>query len=133
MRKEWHSDYSKNYRDALAHRIPLYVAPSLLIGAEEVKYLELESQIQALDPTDPEEFKICEEISSQQAMLGRASPFFAHSVGEGARHVYMHAQIVTDFVTIEELVNKFCEQFETERQRKVSEFARRLLTKRSAD
>lgn len=26
--KSWHRDYAKNYRDALAHRIPLYVPPS---------------------------------------------------------------------------------------------------------
>ena len=40
----WYSDYSKNYRDALAHRIPLYVPPSVLNKDDEKEYFELENK-----------------------------------------------------------------------------------------
>ena len=40
----WHDEYAKNYRDALAHRIPPYVAPAVLTPEEEQKYHGLGEQ-----------------------------------------------------------------------------------------
>lgn len=37
----WYNDYSKNYRDALAHRIPLYVPPAGLTDDEVAEYQTL--------------------------------------------------------------------------------------------
>jgi hypothetical protein len=107
----WYSEYSKNYRDALAHRIPLYVPPSVLSGADREKYLELEAQLQTLDLTKYENFEIYEDIIEQQKQLGRASPFFAHSVGEEGRPMFLHAQVLADYATTEEVVQRFCEHF----------------------
>jgi hypothetical protein len=110
--RAWYSEYSKNYRDALAHRIPLYVPPSILSGADQEKYLELEAQLLTLDLTEYENRKIYDDILEQQKQLGQASPFFAHSVGEEGRPVFLHAQVIADYATIEEVVTKFCEYFE---------------------
>lgn len=110
--QNWHSEYSKNYRDALAHRIPLYVPPSVLKPAEQKKYLELETQIQTLDLTKYENLEIYGAILGQQSELGQASPFFAQSGGEKGLPVFLHAQVLTDYATIEEVVTKFCEYFE---------------------
>jgi hypothetical protein len=41
----WYTEYSKNYRDALAHRIPLYVPPSALNKEEQEEYMLLEKQL----------------------------------------------------------------------------------------
>ena len=35
---KWHIGYAKNYRDALAHRIPPYVAPDVLTAEQEEKH-----------------------------------------------------------------------------------------------
>ena len=109
----WYSIYSKNYRDALAHRIPLYVPPSVLSGADQEKYLELEAQLHALDLTVRDNLAIHDDILERQKQLGQASPFFAHSIGEEGRPVYLHAQVIADYATIEEVINNFCEHFET--------------------
>lgn len=52
--KRWHQEYAKNYRDALAHRIPLYVPPSTWSPEHEQKYRELHNQIeQAIKTPNP--------------------------------------------------------------------------------
>lgn len=111
--RPWYSEYSKEYRDALAHRIPLYVPPSIISPAEHEKYLELEAQLQSLDLTAFEGLEIHGDILQQQNQLGRASPWFVHSIEEGGRPVYIHAQVIADYATIEEVVTNFCEYFET--------------------
>jgi hypothetical protein len=111
--QNWYSVYSKNYRDALAHRIPLYVPPFVLSGADQEKYLELEAQLQALDRTVHDNFAIYDDILERQKQLGQASPFFVHSVGEEDHPVFLHAQVIADYATIEEIVNNFGEHFET--------------------
>jgi hypothetical protein len=108
----WYSKYSKNYRDALAHRIPLYVPPSVLSGSERAQYLEVEAKIQALDLAADENWAIYDQLLNKQEQIGKASPFFTHSFEEGSRPVLLHAQIINDFLTVEEIVSKFCEQFE---------------------
>lgn len=113
--QKWYSEYSKNYRDALAHRIPLYVPPSVLSPADQEKYLELEAQKQTLDLTKYENLEIYGDILEQQKQLGQACPIFAHSINE-KNSVYLHAQIFADYATIEEVVTKFCSYFEPKNQ-----------------
>lgn len=109
--QKWYSEYSKNYRDALAHRIPLYVPPSFLTPKEQKRYLELKAQLHALDFTNYENLDIYDGILEQQKQLGQACPVFAHSLNE-KNAVYLHAQVIVDYATIEEVVTKFCEYFE---------------------
>jgi hypothetical protein len=108
----WYSEYTKNYRDALAHRISLYVPPSILGGTDLEKYREFEAQQQTLDLTKFENLKIYEEIMEQQRQLGQSSPFFAHSYSEDGWPVFLHAQIIADYKTVEEIINMFCKHFE---------------------
>ena len=65
-----------------------------------------------MDFTKYENFDIYDDILEQQKQLGQASPFFAHSAGEEGRPMFLHAQIIADYATIEEVVKKFCEHFE---------------------
>lgn len=113
---KWHSEYSKIYRDALAHRIPLYVPPSILTEADGKKYNELDAKLQAVDFADDDSLEIYENLLKQQGQLGQVSPIFAHSLSEEGRPVYMHAQVVDDYAKIREVVDKFCEYFEPKAQ-----------------
>ena len=107
----WYANYSKNYRDALAHRIPLYVPPAILNENEGEKYKKLQDKLQTLGLYSPEGLKHYGDILDQQTQLGEISPFFAHLPTAGGTPVFFHAQVIVDYKTIEELVIKFCEAY----------------------
>jgi len=109
--KSWHTDYSKNYRDSLAHRIPLYVPPSVLDKSQGKEFEDIEAQIRALNFWNPEDRDKYDELREKQGKLGKISPFFAHSFNEGSGPVYLHAQIIADYLTVKEIIYKFCENF----------------------
>lgn len=111
--REWYSEHSKNYRDAVAHRIPLYVPPSLLTGEAQRRYLELEAQIQDLDISKPENLELYGKILDEQTMLGEANPLCVHSTSELARPMYLHAQVLADYAMVEEVVLTYCDEFKT--------------------
>lgn len=105
----WYAEYSKNYRDALAHRIPLYVPPSALTKEEQEEYMALEKKL-----WDFSSFKAIlqhDEILEKQSQLGRACPLFGHSLNEGGKPLFLHAQVIADFLTIDEVIKKFCDFF----------------------
>jgi len=109
----WYSEYSKNYRDTLAHRIPLYVPPAVLKKKEQEQYYALQKEIDELDLSQLENHAIYEKSTSKQKSLGQVAPFFAHSLEEGCRPVMLHAQVVCDYLTLEEIISKFCDEFRT--------------------
>lgn len=111
--KKWYSEYAQNYRDALAHRIPLYVPPFVLNREEEKKYRALEDQIHALDLSVSANFAIYDQLREKQKELGRASLFFMHSFDEGSHPRLLHAQVIIDYLTVEEILNSFCENMWT--------------------
>jgi hypothetical protein len=107
--KTWYIEYSKNYRDALAHRIPLYVPPSALNKEEQEEYMLLEKQLSNFNSVGA--ILQHDEILDKQSKLGRACPLFAHSLNEGSTPLFLHAQVMADFLTIDEIINKFCDYF----------------------
>ena len=109
---DWYSNYSKNFRDALAHRIPPYVPHFSINYADQKKYLEIEGKLQTIDFTKDENLEIYENFLDQQKQLKQPSPVFAHSLNEKGQPIWLHAQIIVDYLTIEEVVNKFCEHFQ---------------------
>lgn len=109
--KTWYDKYSKDYRDALAHRIPLYVPPSAIDENEAIQYKQLEDQINALDIRSPDAITIHGQLIEKLRQLGRPCVLFSHSLHEGCKLVYFHAQVIADFKTIEEIVVKFCDEW----------------------
>jgi hypothetical protein len=101
----WYREYAKNYRDALAHRIPPYVPPSALNDADSARFKEIEREIAALYKTY--DFDRIEALREEQDGLGRANPLFLHSFSENARPLYLHPQVLADFNTIDELVRVY--------------------------
>jgi hypothetical protein len=104
--KEWYTNYSKNFRDALAHRIPLYVPPAVLSEGEAREYQALDEQFQTLDLSTSEGIEEWGKILDAQKGLGIAQPFFTHSthIDEGGSTVYLHPQVLSDFETIKALI-----------------------------
>ena len=109
--KTWYTDYSKNYRDSLAHRIPLYVPPSLLNKEDAKEFQNIEEQLQGLDFSKECDRGKYDELHDAQQKLGTASHFFSHSLTEGCNPAYFHAQVLADFATIEEAIEKFITHF----------------------
>jgi hypothetical protein len=103
----WHSQYLKNYRDALAHRIPLYIPPATLTPAEQDQYNVLE--LKRLSLAKACQWQQCDEVIAEQDALGRPCFAFLHSASEdGAlRPILIHPQMLSDASTVIEFGNLF--------------------------
>lgn len=98
--RNWQQDYLKNYRDALVHRIPIYVPPSVLKPADAARYRELEAEINiAMRARD---WHRRDELWAEQSQLGSPCFSFLHSFAENcpARDVLLHRQMLSDSITV---------------------------------
>jgi len=97
---KWHSDYLKNYRDALAHRIPLYIPPSVLTKDEVIHAQTLQEQER--NAILERRWELLDDLREQQLALGKPCLFFAHSFddNEDPRPIYLHPQIICDVKTV---------------------------------
>lgn len=106
-RKEWF-DHIKNFRDSLAHRIPLYIPPYIVDPKDVGSFHSLEaSTAEALKGGDMEEF---ERLEAEQEKLKVFRPWITHSFREGSAMLVFHAQMLNDFATIHEIGEKFIEE-----------------------
>ncbi len=98
---EWFR-YLRDYRHALAHRIPLYIPPTTMddAGAAECARLEEKEVVPAAADRDWQRYHA---LIRRQRDLGRFEPVMMHSFGEQARPVYFHPQLVADLSTIVEI------------------------------
>jgi len=117
---EWYSDYAKNYRDALAHRIPPYVPPSVFNKEDEKKFRDLEHKIQ--EAIARHDIDGIEKLMAQQDKIGSISPLFAHSFSDHdtSAPIYLHPQIIVDVRTVVAIATLFCKHFHDEGKEKVA-------------
>ncbi|MGO1068426.1 hypothetical protein [Lysobacter sp. CA199] len=102
---DWHKIYAKDYRDALAHRIPLYVPPTQFTDADKHAYVALQaSSMEAIRKGD---FELCNSIQDQIENLGSACPMFVHSLSTKEGPLILHPQVISDALTVVELVETF--------------------------
>jgi hypothetical protein len=101
----WNSKYFKVYRDTLVHRIPLYVPPYAVAKEDEKEDIELEKQLLGSEPI---ETSLLSQIYIKQEQLRKPCLFFKHSLDEDRAAMVLHAQVLADFSTVEEIINKFC-------------------------
>ena len=106
---DWYEQYAKDYRDALAHRIPPYVPPSGLKKRQERRFADIEKELQSL--TYERDLDKIAALRNEEESLGTAFAVFVHSFSEKARLVRLHPQLLTDFLTIEEVLQKSMESF----------------------
>ena len=96
---KWFSNLIE-FRDSLAHRIPLYIPPYVVPKANIDKYNELE-KAKGEDPakSDPAEY---EKVKAAQLALCQFVPGMMHSIFEESPQVEFHSQLLNDYVTIDD-------------------------------
>ena len=107
----WYNEYLKNYRDALAHRIPPYIPPANFTTQDGVRYNELEKE--HLDCIMQRNWTRLEEVVAEQQAIGIPCMYFLHSLTDELRQspVYIHPQILCDAMTVVEFGKLFIEQW----------------------
>jgi hypothetical protein len=104
-------EYLVEYRDALAHRIPPYIPPGVVRPAWVDAYNSLSMQIsEALRDLNNDTY---EKLVQQQNELLIFQPLITHSVTETTAHFPFHAQMIADFLTVEELGEKMLSEMAT--------------------
>jgi hypothetical protein len=99
-RDEWFR-YLTNYRDALAHRIPLYIIPRILNEAAQAEYRKIEARKStAISERDWPAFH---ELNARQDRIGIFEPYIVHSLDGGAVPMRFHPQMVCDMATVVEI------------------------------
>lgn len=91
-------------RDALAHRIPLYIPPYAMTKDEVAACEALSAQMtEAIKRLDFGEY---DRLLNEQMQLGTFMPWMQHSFEERAKPVAFHPQILSDFLGLAELGEK---------------------------
>lgn len=98
-KKDWF-DNLVDFRDSLAHRIPLYIPPYIVPKANIEKYNELEkAKWEEPAKSDPTEYG---KVKAAQLQLCQFVPGMMHSIFEQSPQVEFHSQLLNDYVTIDE-------------------------------
>lgn len=106
-RDDWFA-HLEGYRHALAHRIPLYVAPYTLGPAKLDEHNELERQKNEAHAQC--DYDLWLNLDAEQEQLGRFTPLMMHSFGEGAPPVAFHFQMLADWNTVAEMADGFLKE-----------------------
>jgi hypothetical protein len=106
-RRKWLRDVAE-FRDSLAHRIPLYVVPFVLSEDRADEYQRL--QTEAYEAGLKGDYKAYDALVSKQKALGVYRPWMMHSPAEKSPGVVFHDQLLQDFTTIDECANKILEE-----------------------
>jgi len=98
----WHKRYAKEYRDALAHRIPPYIPPSVQTPEHEAKCKELESRM--VEAIAEGNIDLAGILLEEQRAIGGVCAYFKHSV-EGNTAMQLHPQVIVDAKTVMEIIS----------------------------
>jgi hypothetical protein len=110
-RDEW-MEHVIEYRDSLAHRIPLYIPPGNVQTKNLEAYNELSGRIQQALYVNwsPSEYQ---ELAAEQEKLLVFQPVITHSVRETTAHCPFHVQMIADFLTVEEFGYKMLDELKS--------------------
>jgi hypothetical protein len=106
--QEDYGGYLVDYRDSLAHRIPPYLPRETLTPDQERQIALLQSRLN--DQYKLMNFDATEKLQDEMDLIGEPCPAFRHAVEE-SKAVVLHLQLLTDFKTVEEIIEKFCISF----------------------
>jgi hypothetical protein len=95
-------EYQIEYRDALAHRIPLYVPPGGVPTKNIDAYNDLSRRMTEALYVKNDGFEY-ERLSAEQEKLLVFHPLITHSVKETTAQFAFHVQMLADFHTVEEM------------------------------
>lgn len=98
----------KDFRDALAHRIPLYIPPHTVAPEDGAQYRALAQAAQAALLRGDLNAEV--RLKAEQMALARFQPIMTHSLTAAAGIVVFHPQLLADFATINELASEFLQE-----------------------
>lgn len=103
----WYMEYAKNYRDAVAHHIPPYIADRTFSPEDGRAFEELEKAQNALFLAPHFDLEESQRIRAAQDALGRPALIMTHALSgkHQARPILFHAQAISDGWTIAELLD----------------------------
>lgn len=121
----WYKTYAKSYRDSVAHRIPPYLPSRVYTPEESLKCQELEALAHSALLNSSINFDASkgkdrldylaehENFLKEKNSLGQNCKFIAISeIAESAGSpIYLHPQIISDWMLVNELVLKFDSSF----------------------
>lgn len=105
---DWYKNYLVNFRDALSHRIPLYVPPYMLTESEVEMEKKLEKEL--YKNVLAYKFDEYEKILDEKDSLGRSSPYMTHSETDNSGYIVFHAQLLSDWNTLLQLFDNFMKE-----------------------
>jgi hypothetical protein len=100
-------EYQIEYRDALAHRIPLYIPPGMVKDTDA--YNDLSRRMTEALYVNCDGFEY-QRLSADQEKLLTFQPLITHSVTETTAHFAFHVQMIPDFNTVEEIGYKLLDE-----------------------
>ena len=110
--QQWSENYLKSYRDALAHRIPLYIPPAQFSPEEGARYNELENE--KIRCIREHAFERLAQVEVEQRSLGKPMPAFLHSFEDNGTRgpVLLHPQLLSDALAVTEFGELFFENWQ---------------------
>ena len=99
-----------NFRDALAHKIPLYIPPYVVPTSKEKNHRALHDLI--IEAERQKDFVTAKTLRDEQEALRTFKPIMMHSFEEKSEPVAFHPQLLANFLTIERLGKKMLMEFE---------------------
>jgi hypothetical protein len=97
-----------DFRDALAHRVPLYIPPYVVKESNGPAYNDLSRRME--EAFRCYDFDKHDALEAEQQRLGLFIPVMTHSFSEQVGSVCFHPQILADFATVEDLGSKFLDE-----------------------
>jgi hypothetical protein len=103
----WHDNYLKSFRDALAHRIPLYIPPAEYTTEEGERCSSLEREKAEL--INSMQLDRLDELYAEQEKIGSPSFVFLHAYAEDdpPKPILIHPQLLSDAGSIVEFGTLF--------------------------
>jgi hypothetical protein len=101
--KKWMKHITE-FRDTVAHRIPLYIPPYIIEDKDLPEYTRLGQE--AIAAASRGDMQAYDTLRAQQDALGKYRPWMNHSPTEGSPVSVFHPQILQDFITIDEIAQK---------------------------
>jgi hypothetical protein len=98
-----------NFRDAVAHRIPLYVPPFVISPEKMAEYEEIQ-RLKEAAMMDEEEY---DRLDAREKSISHFASLMAHSLTEqGNRFIQFHPQMLGDFNLVVEVAGKVLDELE---------------------
>ncbi len=93
-----------DFRNALAHRIPLYIPP-FVVRSEDINELNRVGYL-ASDAVESGDYPGACNLMDEQRRIGEFVPAVSHSFAEGSRQILFHAQVLADFNTVAKVARR---------------------------